>query len=104
MALGEAIPGQYPIPIPSFWVIFASFCFVFAPRTVPNRFWIVSSADTWRNFAKACERFAKFSSKFANSLFPIFLSANTLNLVKAVPSVAKINEKNKIEMKNENGK
>ena len=31
MALAEAIPGRYHIPIAQFWTVFVPFCIIFAP-------------------------------------------------------------------------
>ena len=76
MALAEAIPGQYPIPIAAFWTIFVLFCIVFALfhivfapfGTVLNRFRTVLSAKRCEILPKTCENFAKVPQKIANRL------------------------------------
>ena len=72
MALAEAIPGRYPIPIAPFSHRFAPFLHPFAPfRTVPNRFPTVSSAERCENCAKRHENDAKRPKMIQNGAIGI---------------------------------
>ena len=83
MALAEAIPGWYPIPIAPFWTVlapFASFSRLFAPflhrfapfGTVLDRFRTVLSAKHCENLRKFHGKFAKIRESLVLQRFPEF--------------------------------
>jgi hypothetical protein len=72
MALAEAIPGWYPIPVAPFWTIFTLFCIIVAPFcsifasffTVSDRSESFSDRFERPTSRKVCENLRTFREKF----------------------------------------